>query len=108
MNPKALAITRQSPNQDVPVPILPLPDRGVRNLRAAGLVLSQTVIGSVTLSCAGGERMPLYLVHLMSETLSAATGGTFIAANYTITYATANMTVSDKLGSNFGNGSRPF
>jgi autotransporter-associated beta strand protein len=51
-------------------------------------------IGSVTLTCAGGDPTAPISGSPYTITPSAATGGTFKANNYTITYNTASLTVN--------------
>jgi hypothetical protein len=60
---------------------------------SSGLRNSET-IGSVTLACSGGAGTAAVSASPYTITPSAATGGTFNAANYTITYNTGNLTVN--------------
>jgi uncharacterized repeat protein (TIGR03803 family) len=60
---------------------------------SSGLQNGETV-GSVTLSCSGGAANAPVSGSPYTITLSAATGGTFTAANYNITYNTGLLTVN--------------
>jgi hypothetical protein len=60
---------------------------------STGLQNGET-IGSVTLAVSNSGGGPTALPGIYTITPSAATGGTFTATNYAITYATANLTVA--------------
>ena len=60
----------------------------------SGLVGSET-IGSVTITASGGTTTTAN-VGTYSLTPSLATGGTFVASNYTITYVAGSLTVSSQ------------
>ena len=60
---------------------------------SSGLQNGET-IGSVTLVCSGGAGTAAVSGSPYTITPSAATGGTFNSANYTITYNTGNLTVN--------------
>ncbi|MDE2386611.1 MAG: InlB B-repeat-containing protein [Actinomycetales bacterium] len=60
----------------------------------SGLVGSET-IGSVTITASGGTTTTAN-IGTYSLTPSAATGGTFVASNYTITYVAGSLTVSSQ------------
>lgn len=61
---------------------------------SSGLAYSQT-IGSVTMTYGTGSAATAAVgTYTGTATPSAATGGTFVAANYTITYVAGNITVS--------------
>jgi autotransporter-associated beta strand protein len=60
---------------------------------SSGLQNGET-IGSVTLACAGGDPTAPISGSPYTITPSAATGGTFKANNYTITYNTGSLTVN--------------
>ena len=64
---------------------------GATQFSSTGLQHGET-IGSVTLACAGGD--PAAAVGFYPITPSAATGGTFIAGNYAISYVAGALTVS--------------
>ena len=68
---------------------------GNPNFHSIGLQNSET-IGSVTMAVAGNGGAPAASVAASPYTLtpSAATGGTFVAGNYNITYATGDLNVS--------------
>lgn len=63
---------------------------------STGLQNGQTV-GSVTLACAGGDPTAPVSGSAYAITPSAATGGTFNANNYTITYNNGSLTVNPAL-----------
>ena len=66
---------------------------GSSQFTSSGLQNGET-IGSVTLVCSGGAVNAAVSSSPYTITPSAATGGTFTAANYTITYNTGNLTVN--------------
>ncbi len=94
VNPKALTITAKAQTKGYGA-VLPT-GPGSTQFTSNGLVLAQT-IGSVTLTSSGGVATAPVSGSPYTETPSAATGGTFIATNYTISYVTANMTVTNAL-----------
>jgi len=66
---------------------------GSSQFTSSGLQNGET-IGSVTLACSGGAVNAAVSSSPYTITPSAATGGTFTAANYTITYNTGTLTVN--------------
>ena len=66
---------------------------GSSQFTSSGLQNGET-IGSVTLVCSGGAVNAAVSSSPYTITPSAATGGTFTAANYTITYNTGTLTVN--------------
>ena len=66
---------------------------GTSEFTSSGLVNSET-IGSVTLSAAGAASTATTAVGTYPITPSAATGGTFTASNYSITYVNGTLTVT--------------
>ena len=64
---------------------------GATQFTSSGLQNGET-IGSVTLACAGGD--PAAAAGIYPITPGAATGGTFSAANYTISYVAGTLTVT--------------
>ena len=66
---------------------------GSSQFTSSGLQNGET-IGSVTLACSGGAVNAAVSSSPYTITPSAATGGTFTAANYTITYNTGTLTVT--------------
>lgn len=66
---------------------------GTAEFTLNGIVNSETV-GSVTLSAGGAASTTTTLVGTYPITASAATGGTFTASNYTITYVDGTLTIT--------------
>lgn len=85
---KALVITAQNRTKVFGATL----DLGGTAFNANGLVLGQT-IGSVTFTASGGTGATVAL-GIYSITPSAATGGTFVADNYDVSYQPGTLTVT--------------
>jgi hypothetical protein len=101
VNPAALSITasNQSKIYGQTVPF----GSGSTAFASSGLQNNET-IGSVTLAVSGNGGATAAAVGNYTITPSAATGGTFIAGNYTITYYTGTLTVNPIPGDVNGDG----
>ncbi|HMO32054.1 MAG TPA: YDG domain-containing protein [Lacibacter sp.] len=74
---------------------LPNPETGSENFEADGLVGDET-IGSVTMTYSAGHTTGAAAgTYPNAATPSAATGGTFLASNYAITYLHGNVVVAN-------------
>src|SRR5208283_1655672 len=91
VNPAALTITA-SPQSKTYGQTLTF-GSGSTQFTSTGLQNSQT-IGSVTLAVSGNGGAATAAAGPYTITPSAATGGTFTASNYVITYATGTLTVN--------------
>jgi autotransporter-associated beta strand protein len=94
VNPKALTLTAKAQSK-VYGATLPTGASSTQ-FNTSGLVNGDTV-GTVTLAVGGSPvtgDQPTAAVSTYTETISAATGGTFNPANYTVTYATGVLTVT--------------
>jgi hypothetical protein len=89
--PKPLTITAD--NQDKTYGQTLAFGSGATQFASSGLVDGET-IGSVTLTCAGGDAAAGVAGSPYPITPSAATGGSFSAANYAINYVSGVLTVS--------------